>query len=85
MVGVILKYSREVCRPEEGRWKIKGRKDLHKAWLCCKMQGSISRSHLYFYFAFQTHFDILKVKHLFSASPSSAASSLKSDLDSFSL
>lgn len=65
MVEVILKKSKEVCRPEEERWKIKGRKDLHKAWLCCKMQGSMSRSHLYFYFTFQIHFDILKVKQVF--------------------
>lgn len=52
----------------------KERKDLHKKWLCCKMQGSMSRSHLYFYFIFQTHFDILKVKHFFSASPVSTTS-----------
>lgn len=26
-----FKISKKVCRQEEGRWKIKGRKDVHKA------------------------------------------------------
>lgn len=74
-----------MCRQEEGRWKIEGRKYLHKAWLYCKVswQGSMSKSHLYFCNIFQIHSDMLKVKCLFSASLASSTPSLKRCLDSF--